>query len=87
MDPNPFLRHTFWTLSIGTVFSWVAQLGIHPGSIQRFVALPTYNKACKALMYFVFGVGVVQFFCSAVGMLIYTKYKNCDPVSTGVSIV
>uniref|UniRef100_A0A2S2QY91 Sodium-coupled monocarboxylate transporter 2 n=1 Tax=Sipha flava TaxID=143950 RepID=A0A2S2QY91_9HEMI len=79
MDPNPFLRNTFWTVSIGTMFQWVAQLGIHPGAIQRFVALPTYSKARSSLIYFVLGMAVVKVLTGTVGMLMYTKYKDCDP--------
>lgn len=85
MNPNPFLRHTFWTVSVGMFFNWVAQIGIHPGAVQRFVALPSYNKARKSLIYFGIGIAVVNMFCGAIGMLIYATYKDCDPLSAGVS--
>lgn len=80
MDPNPFLRNTFWTVSIGTTFQWLAALGIHPGAVQRFVALPTYAKARKAAIFFVLGMAVVKLLTGAIGMLIYAKYKDCDPL-------
>jgi hypothetical protein len=87
MDPNPFLRNTFWTVSIGTMFQWVAQLGIHPGAIQRFVALPTYSKARSSLIYFVLGMAVVKVLTGTVGMLMYTKYKDCDPSLANVRVI
>ncbi|XP_050436170.1 sodium-coupled monocarboxylate transporter 1-like isoform X1 [Adelges cooleyi] len=80
MDVDPFLRNTFWTVSVGTTFSWITGLGIHPGAVQRFVALPSYNKARKSLIYFIFGMGVVKIFTGLIGMQIYAKYKDCDPV-------
>ncbi|CAH1726372.1 unnamed protein product [Aphis gossypii] len=80
MNPDPFLRHTFWTVTIGTTFQWLTSLGIHPGAVQRFVALPTYGKARKAAFFFVFGMGVVKILTGAIGMLIYAKYKDCDPI-------
>ncbi|XP_060833760.1 sodium-coupled monocarboxylate transporter 1-like [Rhopalosiphum padi] len=80
MNPDPFLRHTFWTVTIGTTFQWLTSLGIHPGAVQRFVALPTYGKARKAAIFFVFGMGVVKIMTGAIGMLIYAKYKDCDPI-------
>lgn len=86
MDPNPFLRHSFWTVTIGMTVSWLFQLGVHPGSVQRFIALPTYRKAQKSLIYFVIGVDAVQIFCGVIGMLVYAKYKDCDPISAGVCI-
>ncbi|XP_050537051.1 sodium-coupled monocarboxylate transporter 2-like isoform X2 [Daktulosphaira vitifoliae] len=83
MDPDPLLRNSFWTVSIGTTFSWVHGLGMHPGAVQRFVALPTYNKARKALIYFILGIGIVKILTGAIGMLVYTKFKDCDPVMAG----
>ncbi|VVC39888.1 Sodium/solute symporter [Cinara cedri] len=58
MDPDPFLRHSFWTISIGTAVHLIASVGVHPGSVQRFVALPTYEKAGKSLVYFILGMAV-----------------------------
>lgn len=87
MDPDPFLRNTFWTVSIGTVISWINSMGIHPGAVQRFVSLPTYNKARNSLIYFIIGMAVVKILTGTVGMLIYTKYKDCDPVLANVSIL
>lgn len=80
MDPNPFLRNTFWTVTIGTTFQWLSALGIHPGAVQRFVALPTHGKARKAAVWFVLGICIVKILTGAIGMLIYTKYKDCDPL-------
>lgn len=87
MDPDPFLRNTFWTVSVGTTFAWITQLGIHPGAVQRFVALPTYNKARKSLIYFILGMGVVKLLTGTIGMLIYSKFKDCDPILANVSII
>jgi hypothetical protein len=86
MDPDPFLRSTFWTVGIGTIFQWIPQLGMHPGAVQRFVALPSYKKARNALIYFLIGIAVVKILTGAIGLLIYTKYKDCDPISANVSV-
>jgi sodium-coupled monocarboxylate transporter 8/12 len=85
MNPDPFLRHTFWTVNTGTAFTLIIYLGIHPGAIQRFVALPTYSKARKALIYFGIGLIIVKVLTGTVGMLIFATYKDCDPVSAKVS--
>lgn len=86
MDPNPFLRNSFWTVSIGTMFSWINYIGIHPGTVQRFVALPTYKKARNALLYFAVGLTVVKLLTCSIGLLIYAKYRDCDPVRAGVGV-
>lgn len=85
MDPDPFLRHTFWTVCIGTIFHWITLLGLQPGAVQRFVALPTYKMARNSLIYFSIGIVVIKVFTGAIGMLIFTMYKDCDPISANVS--
>lgn len=85
MDPNPFLRNTFWTVFFGTLINYITNLGIQAGAVQRFIALPTQNKARKALIYFILGVGVIKLLTGAVGMLVYARYKDCDPILSNVS--
>lgn len=85
MDPDPFLRNSFWSVSVGMTFGWLSSLSIHPGTVQRFVALPTYGKAKAALIYFLIGIATVIVMAGSLGMLMYTKYQDCDPVSANVS--
>lgn len=87
MDPDPFLRNSFWTIGLGLSIYWLLITGLHPGSIQRFVALPSYRKARKALIFYVIGMAIIQMSCGLIGLLIYTKYKECDPISANVSLL
>lgn len=45
MDPNPFERLTFWSAIIGDIFAATAHLGIHAGSVQKFLSLPSLARA------------------------------------------
>lgn len=87
MDPDPFLRSSFWTVSVGLTLFWISTLGIHPGAVQRFVALPTFKKAQNAMIYYLIGMSVVLVLTGIVGMLIYSTYKDCDPNLANVSIL
>ncbi|VVC39887.1 Sodium/solute symporter [Cinara cedri] len=80
MDPDPFLRNSFWTVSIGTALHVISTIGVQAGSVQRFVSLPSYAKAGKSLIAFSLGMCVVKILTGCLGMLIYTKYQDCDPV-------
>ncbi|XP_020296764.1 sodium-coupled monocarboxylate transporter 1-like isoform X2 [Pseudomyrmex gracilis] len=40
MNPSLFVRNTFWSMSIGMTVIWLGHLGIHPGTVQRFLAVP-----------------------------------------------
>lgn len=85
MNPDPFMRDTFWTVGVNTIFAGINSLGIHPGAVQRFIALPSLKKAKKAMVYFGLGMAVVKILTGLVGMLIYAKYKDCDPSLANVS--
>lgn len=85
MNLDPFMRDTFWTIGLNTIFSGINSLGIHPGAVQRFIALPTLKKAQNSMVYFGLGMAVVKMLTGLVGMLMYAKYKDCDPSLANVS--
>lgn len=84
MDLNPFARNTFWTVTVGSTFTWLAQLGVHPGAIQRFIAVPTYTAARSVMLWSAVGFTVIKALAVFVGLLIYAKYRGCDPIATRV---
>lgn len=47
MDPNPFQRNTFWTVTIGIMVSWTSGISCYQWSVQRFLSLPTVADARK----------------------------------------
>lgn len=47
MNPSPFIRNSFWGMSVGMTMTWLASLGINQVSIQRFLAVPTIKEAHK----------------------------------------
>ncbi|CRK91471.1 CLUMA_CG005138, isoform A [Clunio marinus] len=85
LDPNPFIRSSFWMVSIGLTSMWISNVGITPECVQRFVAIPKLNNAIKAC--WIFGIGHIVIKLCAVynGMLIFAKYNQakCDPVFNG----
>ncbi|XP_075225885.1 sodium-coupled monocarboxylate transporter 2-like [Lycorma delicatula] len=82
MDPNPFARNTFWTVTFGMSILWISHLGIHPSSIQRFTALPRYKDAVKVVWWFTIGLNIINLFSIVIGLLLYARYHNCDPLAT-----
>jgi hypothetical protein len=47
MDTDPYLRTSFWMVSIGLTTMWVSNVGVTPECIQRFMALPSMADAKK----------------------------------------
>ncbi|XP_054288162.1 sodium-coupled monocarboxylate transporter 1-like [Macrosteles quadrilineatus] len=81
-DPDPFARNTFWTVIIGTQFFWLSNFAVHPGSVQKFICVPSMRGA-KIVMIIscVCIIGVISI-TSYIGLLIFAKYHDCDPVAT-----
>ena len=44
-DVDPFKRHTFWTLSIGGFFTWLAIYGVNQAQVQRALCVPRLRDA------------------------------------------
>ncbi|RZF36445.1 hypothetical protein LSTR_LSTR009541 [Laodelphax striatellus] len=84
MDTSPFARNTFWTITIGLSLQWVTLLAYHPGVLQRFIAVPTYRDAQKVTLWVAVGMALVKSASVFTGILVYSKYHDCDPIATQV---
>ncbi|XP_055642671.1 sodium-coupled monocarboxylate transporter 1-like [Toxorhynchites rutilus septentrionalis] len=84
MDPDPTLRSSFWLVSIGLTSMWISNIGVTPECVQRFLTVPDLSSAKKAV--WIFGVGhIVVKLCSVYnGLLVFSKYHDCDPVYSGL---
>lgn len=82
MNPSPFVRTSFWTLTVGMTTAWVAKLGVSQCCIQRFLAVPNIEVAKKSVWVFAFGLGALKLGAILLGLIVYAKYESCDPVTT-----
>ncbi|XP_052896837.1 sodium-coupled monocarboxylate transporter 1-like [Anopheles moucheti] len=82
MDPNPFVRSSFWTVCFGLTTLWVSNLAVNQGCVQRFLAVPDLRVAKNSLIIFTGGLIFVKSCSCFIGLLIYAKYETCDPFST-----
>lgn len=80
MDPSPFVRSSFWTVSIGLTTLWISNLGVNQTCIQRFLAVPDITFARKSVWIFVVGLIFIKGASCFVGLIMYAKYERCDPV-------
>ncbi|XP_063925687.1 sodium-coupled monocarboxylate transporter 1-like [Zophobas morio] len=82
-DPNPTKRDSFWGVILGVSSWWLSMAGIHQSCVQKFLSLPTFREAKLSLIYFCVGITVVSSFSVFTGLMIYTRYADCDPLCTG----
>ena len=64
-------------------FRWISNIAASPEAIQRFIAIPSLSDAKKAAWAFGVGHVIVKLFSVYNGLLIYSKYSDCDPLYNG----
>lgn len=84
MDPSPFVRNSFWGMSIGMVMTWLHGLGISQVSLQRFLSVPNLKEAHKAIALTGLCMVVIKWVSVFTGLIMYARYYKCDPISTKV---
>ncbi|KAK3908024.1 Sodium-coupled monocarboxylate transporter 2 [Frankliniella fusca] len=84
MDPDPTVRHTFWTVVVGNYFNWLASCAVNQAMVQRCLAMPTLARANLTVMILVVGIFLLVSMSCYTGLLIFATFHDCDPVSAHV---
>ncbi len=45
LNPDPTVRHTFWTLGVGGVFLMLSLYGVNQAQVQRYLSSRTEKEA------------------------------------------
>ncbi|KAF5287196.1 hypothetical protein FQA39_LY16015 [Lamprigera yunnana] len=83
MSLDPTVRQTFWAIVVGMGTTYIGNLAINPSSIQRFLSLPSFDAAKKSVLVFGFGTMITKLMGAFIGLILFAKYSDCDPFSTG----
>ncbi|XP_017578344.1 sodium-coupled monocarboxylate transporter 2 [Pygocentrus nattereri] len=82
-DPSPLRRHTFWTVTIGGMFTWLGIYGVNQSTIQRCISCRTENHARWALYLNLVGLWMILLCAVVSGLIMYAFYSHCDPWTAG----
>ncbi|XP_048463888.1 sodium-coupled monocarboxylate transporter 1-like [Rhincodon typus] len=82
-DPNPFHRHTFWTIVIGGTFTWTGIYGVNQAQVQRYISCKTRTQAKAALYLNLVGLWIILACTVLSGLAMYSLYHDCDPWTSG----
>lgn len=82
-DPDPTVRHTFWSLFIGSIIRGFG-LVFNQSSIQRISSTPTVDSARKVLMFVAPGFFLSLTLAGIEGIIAYAYYDTlgCDPLKS-----
>ncbi|XP_067006335.2 sodium-coupled monocarboxylate transporter 1 [Anabrus simplex] len=81
-DPDPTLRYSFWSLTIG-MFGIMLQMAVFNQNImQRYMSLPRLRTAKIAAWLSALGYLTFTCFSCYCGLVTYAVYYDCDPITS-----
>jgi len=82
-NPDPFIRTTFWTQTVGGTFINIVMYASSQTIIQKFISTKTVRDGQKAVWLSSFTTALMMILVIFIGCIIYTKYEFCDPIASG----
>ncbi|XP_063915706.1 sodium-coupled monocarboxylate transporter 1-like [Zophobas morio] len=81
-DVNPTVRDSFWGYLIGGGAIFAGYVACRQTGAQKFLTLPKSTDIKWSIIYTVISMAVVHTLCIFVGLVVYAKYKDCDPLTS-----
>uniref|UniRef100_T1HB50 Uncharacterized protein n=1 Tax=Rhodnius prolixus TaxID=13249 RepID=T1HB50_RHOPR len=79
LDFSPFVRNSPVTTWLSSFFITLISTVINQGIVQRYMSLPSYNKAKIISIYTGIGNALLYFLPVILGIVVYATYYDCDP--------
>ncbi|XP_001358854.3 sodium-coupled monocarboxylate transporter 2 [Drosophila pseudoobscura] len=76
-------RSTIWNVFSSATIMWAGYVGLNQSCVQRIVSLPSLKHARRALVIFGFGFVIIMFFNCFTGIVIFSRFFDCDPIKNG----
>jgi len=81
MDPT--VRHTWWTLIIGGMVTYLSLYGVNQTQVQRLLSVHNLKSSQSALWWNLPILGLLSFSTIFSGLAIFYYYRDCDPLLNG----
>ncbi|XP_048584947.1 sodium-coupled monocarboxylate transporter 1-like [Nematostella vectensis] len=77
-NPDPKVRNTFWTLTIGGAFTAMPVWTVSQTAVQRFLSVPNTQAARNVVWLNIPGLILIVTLCCLDGLVIFAVYSGCD---------
>ena len=84
MDFSLLTRHTFWSQTVGGYFTWMTIYAINQTMIQRYLTVKDLRTAKLSIWLSGLAITVILSVVAYAGLIIFTRYLHCDPVTAGL---
>ncbi|XP_026085864.1 solute carrier family 5 member 6 isoform X4 [Carassius auratus] len=80
LNPDPTVRHTFWTLGVGGVFLMLSLYGVNQAQVQRYLSSRTEREAIMSCYMVLPCLQVALMLSCLMGLVMYACYGNNSPL-------
>lgn len=80
---DPTVRHTWWSLIIGGMVTYLSLYGVNQVQVQRLLSVKNLKGAQAALWWNLPILSLLSFSTLFSGLSIFYYYRNCDPLLEG----
>ncbi|XP_017051208.1 putative sodium-dependent multivitamin transporter [Drosophila ficusphila] len=80
---DPTVRHTWWSLIIGGMVTYLSLYGVNQTQVQRLLSVRNLKSAQSALWWNLPILGMLSFSTIFSGLAIFYYYRDCDPLLEG----
>lgn len=77
---DPTERHSWFSLVIGGMFTYVSLYAINQTQVQRYLTMKDYNTAVKSLWCSLPLLSLLSISTCFSGLAMFSKYYDCDPI-------
>ncbi|XP_063913583.1 sodium-coupled monocarboxylate transporter 2-like [Zophobas morio] len=81
--PSMYKRYNIYVILIGGFTYWTSFNSCNQTMVQRYLSLPNDKQAQLSVGIFTFGVVFFISLCCFAGLVVYTFYHDCDPLTSG----
>lgn len=86
MNPDPTVRHSFWSVVVGGTMYWVSMFCANQASVQKYLSVERISQARVALWVSAIGLVSVYSVNFATGALLAAHYAGCDPIEVKITL-
>ncbi|XP_043277279.1 putative sodium-dependent multivitamin transporter [Venturia canescens] len=82
ISPDPTTRHSWWSLTIGGLFTYLSLYACNQVQVQRMLTVRNLAAAQKALWWSWPIASTMSIITCFSGLAMFSRYYDCDPVKT-----
>ncbi|KAJ3652492.1 hypothetical protein Zmor_018451 [Zophobas morio] len=75
-------QDSFWAVSVGYTATMVSTIVIHQTGVQKYLSVPKFRHCIWSVIYSAVCKCVVTILCVLIGLEVYAKYADCDPLTS-----